>query len=510
MKNTLISLLVAMACAQAFAADYYIVTPVKGKTESRAGIQVFLNPATLPSGLVGQRYSFDFRQALQVTGDANYNSSGAGWALTAGALPAGLSLDSATGVVSGTPTAGGNTSFSLTATYKTKQGSQTYALAVSAVATPRWAAAALSFGDVGLYGDEVVTATLYNDGGTTGNWTTLSNLGSGVTADASACASVPAGGSCLVTFHFTPVTLGVINLSNIAPVGSSPSNTLALSGSGVQRVLAISPAVSGKTSWNLEVDGPLPLSAAGTWTLTPATAMGLNVKLWGAGGGGGGFDGNASYAGKGGGGAYVSGLYRAAKSTAISALVGGGGGYGFSSVTGTGGGAAGSNGGGTGANAGTSGTSGAGGGGGGRTELLVGATQVACAGGGGGGGGDGNTATNLNNNGNYFTGYTASKSGGNAPNRSGDGGGNGGGGGGCNGGAASANYPFTDSNGEGGSAGASTAPKLVTPTITAAATDALPANSADTDLGTTNGRGGNGASSGVTATAGAVGKLIIR
>lgn len=511
MKKTIISALVALICAQAYAADYYVVTPVKGKTESRAGIQVTLNQTTLPTALVGTPYSYDFRQALQVTGDANYNSAGVAWALVSGALPAGLSLDAATGVLSGIPSAGGASSFGLTATYKTKQGTQTYSLSVSALALPRWGTSTLSFGNVGLYGDETVTATLYNDGATTGHWTSMSNLGSGVTADASGCANVVGGGSCTVTFHFTPSALGALNLSGIVPAGATNSaNTLTLTGAGVQRVLAVSPAVSGKTSWNVDVDGPLPLSAAGSWTLTPATSMGLNVKLWGAGGGGGGYDGSASYAGKGGGGAFVGGLYQVAKNTVVSAVVGGGGGLGLTSVTGTGAGAAGSNGGGTGGNAGTYGTSGGGGGGGGRTELMVGATLVACAGGGGGGGGDGNTASNTNNNGNYFTGYTASKVGGNAVNRSGDGGGNGGGGGGCNGGAASTNYPFSDSNGEGGSAGGSSAPLLKTTTITAAGTDGLPANSADSDLGASNARGGNASASGVAATAGAAGNLVIR
>jgi hypothetical protein len=49
------------------------------------------------------------------------------------------------------------------------------------------------------------------------------------------------------------------------------------------RVLVLSPAVSGVTNWNLDVNGPLSLSTAGTWTMTPASSFNANIKVWGAG-----------------------------------------------------------------------------------------------------------------------------------------------------------------------------------------------------------------------------------
>lgn len=52
------------------------------------------------------------------------------------------------------------------------------------------------------------------------------------------------------------------------------------------RSFSISPAVSGKTIWNLDIDGPLVLSTPGAYTLTPNVGFRGTVKLWGGGGGG--------------------------------------------------------------------------------------------------------------------------------------------------------------------------------------------------------------------------------
>ena len=50
------------------------------------------------------------------------------------------------------------------------------------------------------------------------------------------------------------------------------------------RVVLISPAVNGRTVWNLDTDGALNLSTQGTWTLTPLTSFNVDVKAWGEGG----------------------------------------------------------------------------------------------------------------------------------------------------------------------------------------------------------------------------------
>ncbi|HTT33968.1 MAG TPA: Ig-like domain repeat protein [Methylomirabilota bacterium] len=55
------------------------------------------NPGTLPTATVGQAYSF---QLTEVGGVSPFT-----WSITSGSLPAGLSLNSSTGLISGTPTA---------------------------------------------------------------------------------------------------------------------------------------------------------------------------------------------------------------------------------------------------------------------------------------------------------------------------------------------------------------------------------------------------------------------
>ena len=129
--NTRLSTL-ALACAalmgsgMAAASDYYIVTPVRGKTVSASAITVALSAYALPEAVAGVPYAgFDFKSVLQVTGDATYSGTGVSWSVASGALPAGMTLN-ADGTLSGTPTASGTASFSVKATYKTKTGEQAY------------------------------------------------------------------------------------------------------------------------------------------------------------------------------------------------------------------------------------------------------------------------------------------------------------------------------------------------------------------------------------------------
>ncbi len=134
MLKKLIPLLFVAAGANALAADYYVVVPVPNRVGPAPIINVALNSYTLPQAVVGGAYAgFDFKQLLQVTGDSAFNASQAAWSLASGALPAGLTLNASTGVLSGTPTTPGTTSFSVKAVYKTASGEQAYQVFVSDV-----------------------------------------------------------------------------------------------------------------------------------------------------------------------------------------------------------------------------------------------------------------------------------------------------------------------------------------------------------------------------------------
>jgi len=152
--------------------------------------------------------------------------------------------------------------------------------------------------------------------------------------------------------------------------GGSATATVAVTVQAVARTFAISPAVAGKSTWNLDVDGSLVLSTPGTWTLTPDVDLVVPAKLWGAPGGG----------SEGGGGGFAGGLVQLQKGVAYRVDVGAQG------ATGSGGAALGGAPGG-----GASSPGGSFSGGGGFSGIRRGLTDALAIA--GGGGGDGGSAT---------------------------------------------------------------------------------------------------------------------
>lgn len=155
MKKHILAALLAGLATQAFATDYYLVIPsVKNRAAVDADIRVTLNTVTLPGGLAGRAYAgFNFNSALQVQGDPAFKPSGVTWSVSGGALPAGLSLG-ADGKLSGTPAAGGTSSFQVKAAYRSKAGTQAYQVVVGEVS--------IALADATLSGTEVGTAYSYD------------------------------------------------------------------------------------------------------------------------------------------------------------------------------------------------------------------------------------------------------------------------------------------------------------------------------------------------------------
>lgn len=81
-------------------------------------VSLSLTESVPTQATVGQPYSFNLSPLLTVAGDSAYNGSGVTWTTVSNALPAGLSFNASTGVVSGTASAEGSGSLVVNASYK--------------------------------------------------------------------------------------------------------------------------------------------------------------------------------------------------------------------------------------------------------------------------------------------------------------------------------------------------------------------------------------------------------
>ncbi len=99
--------------------------------------------------------------------------------------------------------------------------------------SPRWSVEQVNFEGVRVGSTATQQVRLHNDGNETADFRQLSGLTAAFTADASACASVTGGGSCVVSVTFAPSAAGSFTATNIAPSAGQPVNRLALSGQGL-------------------------------------------------------------------------------------------------------------------------------------------------------------------------------------------------------------------------------------------------------------------------------------
>lgn len=208
-KSRIFAAVLALMGSQAWATDYFVVVPVHGRPNA---VQVALAPAALPEAKVGAAYNFEFAKSLVVTGDTQFTGAGVAWAIADGVLPAGLSLDGATGVLRGTAAAQGTAEFLVTAAYKARTAEQRYALAV--VGTPAFSVVGspvqtqlLSATALGAVSDPKVI-NLKNSGTAAGDFT-LPSFGGANASQFSAtntCAAVPINGNCAVSVTWNAAT----------------------------------------------------------------------------------------------------------------------------------------------------------------------------------------------------------------------------------------------------------------------------------------------------------------
>ena len=135
---------------------------------------IVVNPATLPGGSVGSAYS----RTISATGGTGTKT----FSVSAGTLPAGLSLNATTGVISGTPTSAGSSSFTIRATDSIGAiGTRAYTVTINAAIT--LSPTTLPNGTSGTPYSRTISAT-----GGTGTFTysvSAGSLGGGLTLNAS-------------------------------------------------------------------------------------------------------------------------------------------------------------------------------------------------------------------------------------------------------------------------------------------------------------------------------------
>ena len=215
------------------ATDANSYTGTRNFTQVIAPAVIVVSPTTVPGATVGSAYS----QSVSASGGTLPYT----YAVTAGALPAGMTLSSA-GVLSGTPTAGGNFSFTISSTDSSTgtgapyTGGRAYTLSVaSPTLTITPASGALN----GVAG--TAYSRNFSAGGGISPYTYVMAVSSG---------TLPAGlswNASTATLSGTPITAGTVNFTVTATDSSSGSGPYAVVGTYALTVSAPTIAVAPAT-----------------------------------------------------------------------------------------------------------------------------------------------------------------------------------------------------------------------------------------------------------------------
>jgi len=207
-----------------------------------AGVAPVISTTSLPDGTLGAPYS----QVVESTGD-----EAPSFAVTAGALPAGLSLNPVTGEISGTPTASGAFTFTVTAT--NSEGTDDQALSIDVIEiAPTLTTAALPSGTVGT----PYVAPLAIPGGSPATFAVTSGtLPAGLTLDPATgvisgtptsvgvasfgVTATNGGGTDVQTFSLTIVVDPAAPAAALAATGSESTPVLVLGAAGLLLGLAL-------------------------------------------------------------------------------------------------------------------------------------------------------------------------------------------------------------------------------------------------------------------------------
>jgi PKD repeat protein len=236
------------------ATPFTVMATNAGGTDTKTlSIMIYEPPTittlTLPDGAVGTAYS----QTLAATGSTPIT-----WSVSIGSLPAGLSL-SAAGVISGTPTAGGATPFTVMAT--NAGGTDTKTLSIMIYEPPTITTLTLPDGTVGTAYSQTLAAT----GLAPITWSvSIGSLPAGLTLSA---AGVISG---------TPTAAGTASFTVMATnAGGTDTQTITITIASAP-IVVTAPNITGQTSMTLTTG--YAATSTGTFTLTgnPAPSVTLS------------------------------------------------------------------------------------------------------------------------------------------------------------------------------------------------------------------------------------------
>jgi SdrD B-like protein/putative Ig domain-containing protein/GEVED domain-containing protein len=253
----------------------YTVTPVCPT--------ITITPAALTQGTVGTAYS----QTLVATGGVSPYST---WTITAGALPAGLSLNASSGIISGTPSATASPATTITVRVNDANGCQgTRAVTLQVCPVITLAPTTLSTPVIGAAYSQSITAsggtasyTYTLASGALPAWATLSPTGviSGTPSNGApatfALRAMDANG-CAGTANYTLTP-------NCPTIGIAPTTTAqATVGSAYSQTLTASGGTAPYSTWTV-TSGTLPAglsldTGTGVISGTPTTANDLGVTV---------------------------------------------------------------------------------------------------------------------------------------------------------------------------------------------------------------------------------------
>jgi Putative Ig domain/Abnormal spindle-like microcephaly-assoc'd, ASPM-SPD-2-Hydin len=217
-----------------------------------------ITSATTSSGTVGAVFSY---QITATNSPTSYGATG---------LPAGLSINTSTGAISGTPATTGTSTVTLSATNSTGTGNATLTITIASGAQLSISPSPVAFGNVNVGSNSSKTVTLTNTGGATLNITAAGITGAGYTMTLQPI-SINAGANTTFTVTFAPTTggsaSGSISITSNAP--GSPA-TIALSGTGLQAQISATPSsvAFGTVTEGITNSVPITLKNGGNTTLT--------------------------------------------------------------------------------------------------------------------------------------------------------------------------------------------------------------------------------------------------